>query len=100
MTSSNGTISTLLALYAGNLPATGEFPAQKPVTCSLDVFFDLRCHRAHYDVIAMYKTAMIFMQCIVSSYLINIDSRLNCSQMNTGRGISKFDIITEGISVK
>ena len=34
--------SALLALCAGNSPVTGEFPAQKPVTRSFDVFFDLR----------------------------------------------------------
>ena len=36
------TFSALLALCAGNSPVTGEFPAQKPVTWSFDVFFDLR----------------------------------------------------------
>ena len=50
---------------AGNSSVTGEFPAQRPVTRSFDVFFDLRLnegwvnndedgdlrrHRAHYDV--------------------------------------------------
>ena len=35
------TFSALLALCAGNSPASGEFPAQKPVTRSFDVFFDL-----------------------------------------------------------
>ena len=34
--------SALLALCAGNSPVTGEFPVQKPVTRSFDVFFDLR----------------------------------------------------------
>ena len=33
--------SALLALCAGNSPASGEFPAQRPVTRSFDVFFDL-----------------------------------------------------------
>ena len=42
MTSSNGNISALLALCAGNSPVTGEFPSQRPVTRSFDVFFDLR----------------------------------------------------------
>ena len=42
MTSSNGNISTSLALCAGNSPAPGEFPAQRPMTRSFDVFFDLR----------------------------------------------------------
>ena len=35
------TISTLLALCAGNSPVSGEFPSQRPVTRSFDVFFDL-----------------------------------------------------------
>ena len=62
------TLFTLLAICAGNSPVTGEFPAQKPVTRSCDVFFDLRLntrwvnngeagalrrHLAHYDVIVM-----------------------------------------------
>ena len=33
--------SALLALCAGNSPVSGEFPAQRPVTRSFDVFFDL-----------------------------------------------------------
>ena len=36
------TFSALLALCAGNSPVSGEFPAQRPVTRSFDVFFDLR----------------------------------------------------------
>ena len=59
------TFSALLAICAGNSPVTGEVPAQRPVTRSFDVFFDLRPnkrlskqwwgwdlrrHRAHYDV--------------------------------------------------
>ena len=62
------TFYALLALCAENSPVTGEFPAQRPVTRSFDVFFDqgltkrlvnnrnagdLRRHRAHYDVIVM-----------------------------------------------
>ena len=35
------TFSALLAICAGNSPATGEFPTQRPVTRSFDVFFDL-----------------------------------------------------------
>ena len=41
MTSSNGHISALLSLCAGNSPVTGEFLAQRPVTRSFDVFFNL-----------------------------------------------------------
>ena len=45
MTSSNGTFSALLAICAGNSPVTGEFPTQRPVTRSFDIFFDLRLNR-------------------------------------------------------
>ena len=40
-----GTFSSLLALCAGNSPVTVEFPAQRPVTWSFDVFFDLRLNK-------------------------------------------------------
>ena len=35
------TFSALLAICAENSPVPGEFPAQRPVTRSFDVFFDL-----------------------------------------------------------
>ena len=35
------TFSALLALCAGNSPVTGEFPSQRPVTRSFDIFVDL-----------------------------------------------------------
>ena len=35
------TFSVLLALCAGNSPVTGEFPSERPVTQSFDIFFDL-----------------------------------------------------------
>ena len=67
------TFSALLDLCAGNLPVTGEFPTERPVTRSFDVWAsmfsliyvwingwvnngeagDLICHRAHYDVTVM-----------------------------------------------
>ena len=37
--------SALLAIFAGNSPVPGEFPAQKPVTRSFEVFFDLRLNK-------------------------------------------------------
>ena len=64
------TFSVLLALCVGNSPVTREFPSHRPVTWSFDVFFDypstkdwvnkrnagdLRCHRAHYDVIVRFR---------------------------------------------
>ena len=62
------TFSALLAICAGNSPVPGEFPTQRPVTRSFDVYFDLRPnkgwvnnreagdlsrHRAHCDIIVM-----------------------------------------------
>ena len=41
ITSSDGNISVLLVLCAGNSPVTGEFPSQRPVTRSFDVFVEL-----------------------------------------------------------
>ena len=71
------TFSALLAICAGNSPVPGEFPAQRPVTRSFDIFFDLRLYereahdlrryRAHYDVIVMISLprALGCLPCIV-----------------------------------
>ena len=62
------TFFALLAICARNSPVTGELSAQRPVTRSFHVFFDLRLnkssvnnreagdlrrYRTHYDVIVM-----------------------------------------------
>ena len=39
------TFSALLAICAGNSPVPGEFPTQRPVTRSFDVFLDLRLNK-------------------------------------------------------
>ena len=39
------TFSALLAICAGNSPVNGEFPTQRPVTRSFDVFFHLRLNK-------------------------------------------------------
>ena len=39
------TFSALLAIWAGNSPVPSEFPAQRPVMQSFDVFFDLCLNR-------------------------------------------------------
>ena len=72
------TFSVLLAIYVGNSSVTDEFPAQRPVTRSFEVFVDLRLnkrswgwwvnnreagdfgrHRAHYDVIVMFVEIIV-----------------------------------------
>ena len=45
MTSSNETFSALLAICAVNSPVTGEFPARRPLTQSLDIYFDMRLNK-------------------------------------------------------
>ena len=42
------TFSALLAICAGNSPVPGEFPTQRPVTRSFDVYFDLRLNKRLY----------------------------------------------------
>ena len=39
------TFSALLAICTGNSLVTGEFPAQRPVTWSFDVFFELQLNK-------------------------------------------------------
>ena len=39
------TFSELLALCEGNSPVIGEFPSQRPVTRSFDVYFDPRLNK-------------------------------------------------------
>ena len=45
MTSSNGNIIRVTGPLCGNSPVTDEFPSQRPVTRSFDVFFDLRLNK-------------------------------------------------------
>ena len=60
------TVSTLLALCAGNSPVIGEFPSQTPVMLSFDVFFDLclnkwlgkHLRRQWFDTIALIMTSL------------------------------------------
>ena len=49
------TFSVLLALCAGNSPVPGEFPSQRPVTQSFDVFFDLRLNKrfSKHDIVRL-----------------------------------------------
>ena len=45
MTSSNGNIFSVTGPLRGEFTSPGEFPAQRPVTRSFDVFFDLRLNK-------------------------------------------------------
>ena len=55
--------SALLTLCAENSPVTGEFPSQKPVTRSFDVFFEQTVVQAIetpliWDAIALIMTSL------------------------------------------
>ena len=39
------TFPALLAICVGNSPVLGEFPTQRPVTQSFDIFFGLRLNK-------------------------------------------------------
>ena len=71
------TFSSLLALCAGNLPVTGEFPSQRPVVRSFEILFalrlnkrlskqsrgwDLRHRSAHHDVTVMGESRLVSCQ--------------------------------------
>ena len=72
--------SALLAICAGNSPVSGEIPAKRPVTRSVDIFLDLRWvnngeagdlrrHRAHNDVSVMkWKFSAILKERNIISY--------------------------------
>ena len=39
------TFAALFVMCAGNSPVTGEFPSQRQVTRSFDIFFDLHMNK-------------------------------------------------------
>ena len=45
MKSSNGNIFRVTGPLCGDFTGPGEFPTQRPVTRSFDVFFDLRLYK-------------------------------------------------------
>ena len=63
------TFSALLALCAGNSPVTGEFPAQRPMIRSFDIFFNLRLNKR------LSKQSLW--------WWFETPSRSSCSQCNT-----------------
>ena len=56
MTSSNGNIFRVTGPFCGEFTSPVEILAQRPVTRSYGVFFDLR---GHYDVIVMISDSQI-----------------------------------------
>ena len=60
MTSSNANVFRVIGPWARKSPITDEFPAQKPVTRSFDVFFELRLNKlllVIWDAIMLIMTS-------------------------------------------
>ena len=113
MTSSNGNIFSVTGPLCGEFTGPGEFPTQRPVTQSFDVFFDLclnngwvnnreagdlRRHCGHYDVNVMnnyFNTSRSRYLCFVLPYDVKL------SIFFTGGAISHFrgEIENNGISL-
>ena len=51
--------SGLLVLCAGNSPVTGDFPSQRPVTRSFDVFFDPAPEQTVDQTVETYRFVLI-----------------------------------------
>ena len=62
MTSSNGSIFRVTGPLCGEF--TGEFPSQRLVTQSFDVFFDLRLNKGYYDVTVMTYFASLHLAAV------------------------------------
>ena len=107
------TFSALLAICAGNSPVIGEFPAQKgqwrgafmyTLTCArINAWVnnrevcDLRRHRAHYDVIAMWclgKVALIqlfsHMKALIWNEWLTVDCVMWHEHIHFNNGIACF----------
>ena len=50
------TFSALLVIWAGDSPVTGDFPEQRSVTRSFNVFFDLRLKKRFWDAMRRIET--------------------------------------------
>ena len=99
MTSSNGTIYTLLALCAGHSPVTGKFPSQSPVTHSFDAFFDLRRNKrlSKQSRRWWFETSPCSLRrhCNALEYVLTQYNKPTLNPRLVGRQIAKYD--TSGI---
>ena len=94
MMSSNGNISALLAFCAGNSPVNGDFPKQRPVTRSFDVFFDLclyqqlnkQLKRRWLETISR----SLWRHCNVSKYSTRVTCHYHESRWQSHKIIRKF----------
>ena len=85
----------------GNSLITSEFPSQRPVTWSFDVFFDLclnncgagdlRCHPTHYDI-----TVIIWYHLIYNSLRHSMQygiGKLDQCKLDSTKSLHSYDVI-------
>ena len=65
--------SALLVLCAGNSPITGEYPSQRPVTRSFDVYFYLRLNKrlSKQSWVWWFETPLRSLWCHCNDYTAN-----------------------------
>ena len=98
------TFSALLALCAGNSQVTGEFPSQRPVTRSYDVFFDLRLKKrlCKQSGLRWFETPLLIMtslQCGIRQAVIHFfNTTLTSTYCSTNHdGNIAIDVVTIAI---
>ena len=73
MMSSNGNIFRVTGTLWGEPPVTGGFPSQRPVTRSVDIFFDQRLPYVHVLYFCLYPCTRFFhIRNLDSVYCLNI----------------------------
>ena len=109
MTSANGNIFRVTGPLCGEFSGHGEFPSQRPVTRSFDVFFDLRLDKRlskqsrrqwfEMPLGSLWRHGYEFMKfCVCHSVmtlihdLVNQQKILTTHQLNTITPLEKFDI--------
>ena len=74
------TFSALLAICAGNSPVPGEFPAQRPVTRSFGVFFDLHLNKqlSKHSWGWWFETlsCLLWRHCSGNLHVVSVESKL------------------------
>ena len=70
------TFSALLAICAGNSPVTCEFPPQRPVTWSFDIFFDLRLLKRLSKQMQGWFDSIVWMAMIPGTTFFNSNTSL------------------------
>ena len=96
MTSSNGNIFRVTGHLCGEFTVTGEFPAQRPLTRSFDIFFDLclnkRLRPVIWDAIAVIMTSM---QWETANRKYGGDKQIPIEELRVGFSLCEKHVVTD-----